>query len=52
MAEKTFSELVDSATDEARQTDAPLGVRLKAVADEVRRLSPEFADVVDRICAR
>ncbi len=52
MAEKTFSELVDSATEAARQADAPLSVRLKAVADEVRRLSPEFAEVVDRMVAR
>lgn len=52
MSEKTFSELVDSATEAARDADAPLSVRLKAVADEVRRLSPEFAEVVDRIVAR
>jgi len=52
MSEKTFSELVDDAADAARQTDAPLRLRLKAVADEVRRLSPEFAHVVDRMVAR
>ncbi len=52
MAEKTFSELVNSATEAARTADAPLSVRLKAVADDVRRLSPEFADVVDRMVAR
>lgn len=52
MAEKTFSELINSATEAARRTDAPLSVRLKAVADEVRRLSPEFAEVVDRMVAR
>src|SRR5271165_3914393 len=52
MSEKTFSELVDCATEVARLTDAPLSVRLKTVADEVRRLSPEFADIVDRMVAR
>jgi len=52
MSEKTFSELVDSVTEAARNADAPLSVRLKAVADEVRRLNPEFADVVDRMVAR
>ena len=52
MSEKTFSELVDGATEAARKADAPLSVRLAAVADEVRRLSPEFAGVVDRMVAR
>ena len=52
MAEKSFVELVDEATDAARDMDAPLSVRLKVVADEVRRLSPEFADIVDRMVAR
>jgi hypothetical protein len=41
MAEKTFTELVDSATEAARLTDAPLSERLRAVADEVQRLSPK-----------
>jgi peroxiredoxin len=52
MAEKTFAELLEDATDQSRDMDAPLGERLRAVADEVRRLSPEFADIVDRMVAR
>jgi len=52
MAEKGFIELVDEATDAARDMDAPLGARLKVVADEVRRLSPAFAAIVDRLVAR
>jgi peroxiredoxin len=52
MAEKTFAEILEKATDRSRDMDAPLGERLKAVADEVRRLSPEFADTVDRMVAR
>ena len=36
----------------SRDMDAPLGERLKAVADEVRRVSPEFAATVDRMVAR
>ena len=32
--------------------DAPLGVRLKSVADEVARLNPPFAAIVDRMVAR
>lgn len=52
MSEKTFAEILESATDRSRDMDAPLGERLKAVADEVRRLSPAFADIVDRMVAR
>ncbi|WP_245428231.1 peroxiredoxin-like family protein [Roseiarcus fermentans] len=32
--------------------DAPLSVRLQAVADTVRALSPAFADVIERMVAR
>lgn len=52
MTEKSFAEILDEVTESSRMMDAPLGERLKAVADEVRRLSPEFADVVDRMIAR
>jgi peroxiredoxin len=52
MAEKTFAHILEDATERSRDMDAPLGERLKAVADEVRRISPEFADIVDRMVAR
>ena len=52
MADKSFVEILQETTDACRMMDAPLGVRLKTVADEVRRLSPEFADIVDRMVAR
>ena len=52
MSEPTFTERLEAATEAARNLDAPLGVRLKAVADEVARLSPEFAGIVDRFVAR
>jgi peroxiredoxin len=52
MSEKTFAEILEEATDRSRDMDAPLGERLKAVADEVRRLSPEFAAIVDRMVVR
>jgi peroxiredoxin len=32
--------------------DAPLGERLQAMADDVRRLAPQFAEIVDRMVAR
>jgi len=52
MADKTFVEILQEKTDACRLMDAPLSVRLKSVADEVRRLSPDFADIVDRMVAR
>jgi peroxiredoxin len=52
MAEKTFAELLEETTENSRLMDAPLSKRLKAVADEVNRLSPEFAGVVARMVAR
>ena len=52
MAEKTFAELLEETTENSRLMDAPLGERLKAVADMVDRLSPEFAAVVGRMVAR
>ncbi len=52
MTEKTFAEILEAATEEARRMDAPLSVRLQAVADTVRELSPPFADVIDRLVAR
>jgi peroxiredoxin len=52
MAEKSFAEILDDVTETSRMMDAPLSARLKAVADEVARLSPEFAAIVDRMVAR
>lgn len=37
---------------EVRNMDLPLGARLRAIADEVRNRSPEFADAVDTFVAR
>jgi hypothetical protein len=52
MSEKTFVEILEEVTDRSRDMDAPLGERLKAVADEVRKTRPEFAATVDRMVAR
>jgi len=52
MSEKTFAELLEELTNQSRAMDAPLGARLKIIADEVRRLSPEFIDRVDRLIVR
>lgn len=52
MAEKTVAELLKETIEANRMMDAPLSVRLKAVADTVRRLRPEFTVAVDRMVAR
>jgi peroxiredoxin len=52
MTEKTFAEILEEVTDASRMMDAPLSARLKAVADEVARLSPQFTAIVDRMVAR
>jgi peroxiredoxin len=52
VAEESIAQRLEAATEEARRLDAPLSVRLQAVADKVRELSPAFADIVDRMVAR
>src|SRR6266700_2306492 len=52
MAEKTFAEILEQTTDDSRMMDATLNERLKVVADEVSRRSPEFTAVVERMIAR
>jgi peroxiredoxin len=52
MTDKTFAEIIEETTDKSRDMGAPLSERLKVVADEVRRLSPEFAHIVDRMVTR
>src|SRR6516164_9132559 len=52
MSEKTFAEILDKVTESSRMMDAPLAERLRAVANEVARLSPEFAAIVDRMVER
>ena len=52
MTEKSFADVLAETTETCRLMDAPLSARLKGVADEVRRLSPEFAEVVDRMVTK
>lgn len=49
MTEQNLSEALAACTVRCRSMDAPLQDRLSAFADDVRRLSPDFADVVDRM---
>jgi peroxiredoxin len=52
MPEKSFAEILEEVTESSRMMDAPLAERLKAVADEVAKLSPEFTAIVDRMVWR
>ena len=52
MSEPSFSEILEACTERCRTMDAPLSDRLSAFANDVRRLSPEFADIVDRMVSR
>jgi peroxiredoxin len=48
----TFAEILEASTERCRLIDAPLSERLQAFADEVRALSPEFAEIVERMVGR
>ena len=52
MPEKTLSEALEECTQRCQSMNEPLPVRLQAFADDVRSLSPEFADIVDRMVGR
>lgn len=49
MANAGLAEKLEECTERCRTMDGPLSVRLQSLADSVRSLSPEFADVVDRM---
>jgi peroxiredoxin len=52
MSEQSMSELLDASTRRCRDMNAPLADRLQALADDVRALSADFADIVERMVAR
>lgn len=52
MTEPTIAEILEETTERCRNLDAPLAGRLQAFANEVRALSAEFADTVERMIAR
>jgi peroxiredoxin len=52
MAEKTLAEALEDCTTRCQNMNAALPVRLQAFADDVRSLSSDFADVVDRMVTR
>jgi peptide deformylase len=52
MAEESFAEILERSTLRCREADAPLAERLQLFADDVRTLSPDFAEIVERMIAR
>lgn len=49
---ETLSRKLEQSTARCLSMDAPLSERLSSFADDVRRFSPEFADIVDRLVQR
>lgn len=52
MSAPSLAEELEACTERCRSMDAPLARRLQAFAEDVRRLSPDFADIVDRMVDR
>ncbi|MBY0227589.1 MAG: AhpC/TSA family protein [Hyphomicrobium sp.] len=52
MVRSSLADELVECTERCRNMSAPLPKRLSAFAADVRRLDPEFADVVDRMVAR
>lgn len=52
MATPSFAEILEEGFRQARDMDAPLGVRLQTFADVVRSTDPRFAGAVDRLVFR
>ena len=52
MAEKSLADALEECTERCRNMSAPLAVRLQTFATDVRTLSPQFAEVVDRMIDR
>jgi len=49
---QTFAEILEATTERRRMMDAPLAERLRAFADDVRVLNPDFAAIVERMVGR
>ena len=52
MANDSLAEILERSTRRCRDADAPLAERLRLFADDVRSLSPDFAEVVERMIGR
>jgi hypothetical protein len=52
MTETKFSDLVEDCFVRCRSLEVPLADRLQALANELRRLGPQFQAVVDAFVSR
>ena len=52
MGQVKLADIIETSTEKCRNMDAPLSRRLQAFAEDVREVSPGFADTVDRMVAR
>lgn len=52
MSAPSLMQELETCTRRCQSMEAPLADRLGALADDVRRLSPDFAEIVDRMVAR
>jgi peroxiredoxin len=52
MTQPTLEQELEACTQRCKTMNAPLEERLSVMADDVRRLAPGFAEVVDRMVAR
>jgi peroxiredoxin len=52
MTQLTLDQELEACTQRCKTMNAPLEERLGVMADDVRRLAPAFAEVVDRMVAR
>ncbi len=52
MSGLSLREELELCTESCRNMDAPLEKRLSTMADDVRRLAPQFAEIVDRMVER
>ena len=52
MTSPSFAKALEACTERCRKMDAPLAERLSAFQDDVKRLAPDFTDIVDRMVGR
>ena len=52
MTASSFAQILEACTEQCRTMDAPLPDRLRTFADDVQRLSPPFAEIVERMIER
>jgi peroxiredoxin len=52
LSQESLAETLERCTAQCKVMDAPLSDRLSVFADEVQRLAPQFADIVERMVSR